>query len=323
VIAAPRAWACALPLAALACAAPPPSAGVTIADATATRAMAGTWQWRFTITRDGVRTDEDERWELAPTADWLTLAGRYQRTVVATAIDGVPFPCLQQPSYQLASTVAVTVTAAPGGARIVETGYQAAPSPCDRGLRRLAEYHATLAPGGDRLVLTWADGEATLTRVAPLPPSGPPPALAAAPAGPWAWSTTAWTADGRIQREAEAWELTVGDDGALAGCYRRTVEVRDPRGEPIACAGAPGYRYVDRYLVRGRRQDDLTERGDWRFDEIAVAADPHPCLAANPTRTIDGATIDVIGDALVLTWRGARRQVLTRPPRYSSEYAGL
>lgn len=311
-------------LALASCAAPPPATGVTIADATMTRAMAGAWEWRLTTTSGGVRTDERERWELAPTTDWLTLAGRYQRTVEVTAVDGVPFPCLQRPRYALASTVAVTVTAAPGGAQIVETSYQAAPSPCDRGLRRLARYHAAL--DGEQLVVAWADGEATLTRAAPEVPAPPPP-VATAPAGPWTWSTTSWTADGRVQREDEAWELSVGDDGALAGWYQRTVEVRDPRGDAIACAGGPGYRYVDRYLVRGARQLDPDERGDWRFDEIAVAADPHPCLAANPTRATDGATVDVIGDALVLTWRGARRQVLTRPATspaaYSSEYAGL
>lgn len=292
------------------CAAPPPASGVTIADATATRAMAGAWEWRLTTTADGVRTDEHERWELAPSADWLTLTGRYQRTVVATATDGLPFPCLQRPTYALASTVAVTVTAAPGGAHVTETSYQAAPSPCDRGLRRLATYDAAL--DGDHLILRWDGGEATLTRAAPAV-AAPAPALAPAPAGPWRWATTSWTADGRVQREDEAWELAVGADGALAGWYLRTVEVRDPRGEVIACAGAPGYRYVDRYLVRGRRQLDPDERGDWRFDEIAVDAGTHPCLAASPTRALDGATADVIGDALVLTWRGARRQVLTRP----------
>jgi hypothetical protein len=230
---------------------------------------------------------------------------------------------VQQASYRLASTVELTVTAAPGGATVAERSYQAAPSPCDRGLRRLASYHAVL--DGDRLRVSWAGGEATLTRPAPRStPPAPPPAVAVAPAGRWRWTTTAWTADGRVQREDEAWELTVGDDGALAGWYLRTVEVRDPGGDAIACAGAPGYRYVDRYLVRGHRQDDLTARGEWRFDEVGVAADPHPCLAASPTRSHDGATVDVVGDALILTWRGARRQVLTRPTAdYSSEYAGL
>jgi hypothetical protein len=302
------------------CAAPPPAAGVTIADATMTRAMAGAWEWRHSTTAGGVRTDERERWELAPTADWLTLAGHYQRTVVVTAVDGVPFPCLQRPRYSLASTVAVTVTAAPGGAQIVETSYQAAPSPCDRGLRRLARYHAAPRRRAAGSGVGRRPGDANPRR--PEVPAPSPP-VAAAPAGPWAWSTTSWTVDGRVQREDEAWELTVGDDGALAGWYQRTVEVRDPRGEAIACAGGPGYRYVDRYLVRGARQPDADERGDWRFAEVAADAALHPCLAANPTRAIDGATIDVVGDALVLTWRGARRQVLTRPPAYSSEYAGL
>ena len=132
-----------------------------------------------------------------------------------------------------------------------------------------------------------------------------------------------------MQREDETWQLALGDDGALAGWYVRTVEVRDPTGADLPCAGAPGYRFVDRYLVRGHRQaaagDD--DAGDgWRLDEVAVAAEAHPCLAANPTRARDGAELTVVGDALVLTWRGARRQVLLRPPpggQGPSEYAGL
>lgn len=298
------------------CATPPPADGVTIADAAFTRDLRGGWHWQHTTRVDDVRTDEREAWELAPTADWLTLRGRYRRVVEVTALDGVPFTCAQAPSYRLASEVDVVVTATAGGARIDEVAYRTAPSPCDRGLRRLAHYHAARDGHGARLA--WPGGSAHLTRGLPPPPP-PPLAVATAPAGPWRWSATSWTSDHRVQREDEAWELAVGDDGALTGWYRRTVEVRDPDGAIIACAGAPGYRYVDRFLVRGARDPD----GGWRFDEIAAAPDPHPCLAANPTRARDGAEVEVVGDALILTWRGARREVLQRPPAYWSEYAGL
>ncbi|MBK9032744.1 MAG: hypothetical protein IPL61_15990 [Myxococcales bacterium] len=319
--------AAALALALTACAAPaadPPR--ITIDDAIATRSLAGTWTWALTTTADGTTRTERERWDLAITGDWLRLAGRYQRTVDVRAVDGVPFTCVQAPSYRLASTVDVTVAAAPGGAVIEEVGYQVEPSPCDRGLRRLARYQARLLDD-DTLELRWADGVAHLQRA--TPPTPPPRlAVAAAPAGPWRWTATSWTAGGLVQREDERWELALGDDGALAGWYVRTVEVRDPGGAIVPCAGAPGYRFVDRYLVRGHRRPaapDDDDAGDgWRFDEVAVVAGAHPCLAASPTRAKDGAELVVIGDVVVLTWRGARRQVLRRPAAYSpSEYAGL
>ena len=293
---------------------PPPREHLAAADLLALDEMIGTWAWQHRETVDGVERDERERWTIDRGADWTALGGHYQRTVAFTATDGVPFTCAQAPRYQLASTIQLAIHATPGGAIVDELAYQAAPSPCDRGLRRRTSYLATAH--GDTLELRWDDGVAHLTRV---PPDAPPPpaplAIAAAPAGPWTWSATSWTTAGLAQREDEAWQLTLGDDGALAGWYLRTVTIRDPAGAIIPCAGAAEYRYVDRYLLRGRHQPaEGDDGGDgWRFDEVAVDAGTHPCLAAHPVRSRDGATVEVVGDALVLTWRGARRQVLHRP----------
>lgn len=311
--------------AAAACAAPPapPDDGVTIPDVMDTRAMIGTWGWvHASVDRDVARREE-EVWTFAPSAgDWTSLTGVYRRAVHFTAADGVPFTCNQRPHYTLASLVTVRAVAAPGGARVDEVAYETTPSPCDRGLRRLAAYHASIEDGA--LVLRWDGGLAHLRRI-DAPAAAPPP-IAAAPAGPWRWSATSWTKHGLVQHEDERWELTAGDDGALAGWYVRTVAVHDPAGAPIPCAGAPRYTFVDRYLVRGRALVDLSARspepattpedearpGDWRLEEHAVTADEHPCLAS-ARRALDSATFDAIGDALVLTWRGGRRQVLLRP----------
>lgn len=312
------------------CAAPEPATGIRIEDIATTRALAGTWSWRLDSGDAATTRRERETWTFAPTDDWLVVAGGYHRDVELIARDGVPFTCSQRPRYQLATDVTVRAHAAPGGAIVEEDGYRAAPSPCDPGLRMPARYQATIERG--QLVLRWPGGVAHLDRVEPagddeaVPAPAPTAAFAPAPSGPWAWSSTSWTKSGLVQREDERWELAAGPDGALAGWYQRTVTVADPAGAPIACAGAPRYTFVDRYLVRGRALIDRSagspapaespvdddRAGDWRLAETAVAPGVHPCLTS-PRRMLDGATFDVVGDALVLTWRGRRRQVLWRP----------
>lgn len=297
--------------------------GVRVADVLMTRAMAGTWEWRLDSGDAATTHRERERWTFAPSSDWRTLLGSYHRDVELIARDGVPFTCSQRPWYRLATDVVVTAHAEPGGAAVDELTYAAAPSPCEKGLRTPVRFHATLERG--QLVLRWPGGEAHLDR-APPPPPPAPPAHPPAPSGPWTWSATSWTKTGLVQREDERWELAASASGDLAGWYVRTVSIHDPTGAAIPCAGAASYQFVDRYLVRGRSLVDLSATapdparvpvdddrpGDWRFAEVAVAAGAHPCLAS-PRRMLDGATFDVVGDALVLTWRGRRRQVLWRP----------
>jgi len=311
----------------LGCAAPEAAPdGIRLEDMATTRALAGTWTWRLDSADAATTRRERERWTLAPTDQWLTLAGSYHRDVELIARDGVPFTCSQRPRYALGSDVVVRVRATPGGAIVEELSYLATPSPCDRGLRTLATYQATLEHG--QLVLRWAGGVAHLDRAddardddAPTAAPPHPPA----PSGAWSWSSTAWTTTGLVTREDERWELAAAPDGALAGWYLRTVTVVDPTGATIACAGAPRYTFVDRYLLRGRALGDLSttspapatapvdddRAGDWQLAEIASAAGAHPCLTS-PRRMLDSATFDVVGDAIVLTWRGSRRQVLAR-----------
>jgi hypothetical protein len=300
-----RATALALTLPALACRGPHDPEALTLSDIADLRDLTGTWAWQHGSDVDGVHRHEDERWSFTADLPWPEVRGQYQRTVELTATDGVPFTCAQATRYRLASSVAVAVTPAAGGATLTETSYQVAPSPCDRGLRRLATYRARWLDR-DSLRLDWDDGTATLRRADPPPPP-PPRAEPTPPAGAWRWSARSWTAGRLVQVEDERWELTVGPDGEAGGHYRRTVTVRDPDGAIVPCAGAPGYQFVDRYLVRGR------PRGEALYlREVAVAAGDHPCLAGAPSRALDEARVEVIGDHLILTWRGNRRQVLTR-----------
>lgn len=296
-----------------ACAAPHDPDALGLDDIVDLRELSGTWAWQHASTVDGVHRLELERWRFWPQEPWPHLGGRYQRTVELTAIDGAPFTCVQTARYRLASTIELAVAPAADGAIITETSYQTEPSPCDRGLRHLTRYRAYRVDD-DTLVVTWADGEATLRRVEP--PTPPPPlAVASAPAGPWRWSARTRTSAGLIQHEDERWELTVGADGALAGHYTRTLTVRDPDQATLTCADAPGYQVVDRYLVRGQpRPDGLYLR------EVAVEAGAHRCLGGDVRRSLDEARVETIGEHLVLTWRGNRRQVLARA---QSEMAGL
>ena len=104
------------------CAAPP-SDHLAVADLLALDRLIGAWDWHHREVVDGVERDERERWTLDRGADWTQLVGRYQRTVVFTATDGVPFTCAQAPRYRLASTVELAIHATPGGAVItLESG---------------------------------------------------------------------------------------------------------------------------------------------------------------------------------------------------------
>ena len=289
---------------------PTPPGALTLPDLYAANALAGEWTWGHDELEDGTARTEVERWRFTATADRRVLDGNYQRRVEIRALDGVPFVCAQRPRYALHAEHTVVAHIVGGGARIEERGYEVTPSPCDPGLRQLTSYDAEIHR--DRLILRWDGGEATLHRAVPATAApaivvAPPPA---APAGRWTWQLASWTRAGLVQIEDEDWELAMSPGGELAGTYVRATTVRSPDGAPLPCAGAPSYRYVDRYLIRGRRDPE----GDgWRLEEVGQAPGEHPCLAATPTRTRDDATAELEGEYLVLTWRGKRRQVLARP----------
>lgn len=284
---------------------PPPGDAVPLDTIVAGLQLAGAWEWRHVEIEDGTLRREEERWQFVATADPRRLIGRNRREVTVRALDDVPFLCNQAPSYQQRAEIIVAADIVRTGIALTELGYTVEPGPCDPGLRQLGAYVATVRR--DELHLAWPGGEATLRRT-DTPPRPPRPPRPPPPAGPWTWEARSWTRAGRWQHEREDWELAVSRDGRLAGSYLRTVTVGSPDGAAVPCAGAARYRVVDRYLVRGVATDD-----GWRLEEHEVEAGHHPCLAATPGRTLDGATASADGEHLVLSWRGKRRQVLARP----------
>ncbi|MBZ0230844.1 MAG: hypothetical protein K8M05_00710 [Deltaproteobacteria bacterium] len=293
-----------------ACAAetPIPEGAVPLDAIVTARQLAGAWEWAHVEVEDGTLRRERERWTFAPTPDPRRLVGRYTRDVLVRSLDGVPFQCNQETRYDQRSEIFVEATAIATGVAIREISYRVDPGPCERGLRELGSYVGKLHRG--ELELVWPGGEATLTRATDAP-EPPPPARAEPPGGRWTWNVTSWTRVGMVREEHEDWELAVGDDGMIGGTYVREVREHSPDGDVIACAGAPSWGFVDRYLVRGKPTED--GGGDWRIEEIDLVAGDHPCIAATPRRTLDSAVLAADGEHVVIRWRGKRRQVLLRP----------
>ena len=303
--------AAALLLAAVACgpAQRPPGSGAL--DPRTPASLVGEWRWVKLTEEAGTRRTEDERWQFIPGGVGVVL-GRYLRDVTVQSTDGMPFACNQATEYHQRAVFDVEVTAPTRGALVRETGYRAEPSPCDHGFRKLGQYAATV--GEQQAVLRWDDGEATLLR------TGPPPAALIAPSwtgdhpdplGAWTWSATWLEPRGPRRTATEAWQIANGPDATLNATVVRTVETVDPDGATIACAGTDRWTSTERIALEGRPAE-----GDvLRFREVAVEATPHPCQRTSPNRILDDATLEQIGDFLVLEWRGDRRQVLARPAR--------
>ena len=271
--------------------------------------LAGTWRWILHTDENATSRVEDELWQLhADPAAPSHLVGRYLRTVEVRSTDHVPFPCNQRLFYRQRALFDVTAEAQGGEFVMHETGYQVEPSPCDHGFRQTGAYH--LEPLGTRAVLRWDDGTQTLWHIdaervpLPEPPWGP----ISEPTGAWRWALTSYDEDHYARDEAEWWEITWRSATALDATYRRRVTVRTVDGSTIPCANAPSWSYEDAYVLDGVREEE-----HWHLREVAVEPGEHPCLAPTPTRTLDEATAEQIGDYLVLEWRGKRRQVLHRP----------
>jgi hypothetical protein len=283
--------------------------------------LVGGWRWIHRSTEDGTTRVEDEEWRFRPLPGVPTrLVGRYVRTVEVRSDDRTPFRCNQRPWYRQRAVFDVEVDAAAGGFAIRELDQRAEPSPCDSGFRRLGSYTARL--GGARLVLRWSDakGEAagggfqtlwqTDGALAPLP-EDPWPARPEITGG-WRWDASSFDAAGNVHDESEWWQITRRSETRLDATYRRRVTVRAPDGaSTIACAGAPSWTFDDAYVLEATREREGGGEG-WHFFELAAQPGGHPCLRATPTRHLDEATAEQIGDHLVLTWRGKRRQVLYR-----------
>lgn len=256
----------------------------------------------------GVRRVEVETWRI--TASGPELAGAVTREVTFLATDGTPFTCNQDLQYRQEAVYQLEGRRDRRGFWLRETGYQARPSPCDPGHRELLRYRGRWARG--TLALTWDGGSQTLRPAAPDRPdvrssTRPGSGDGASLAGAWRWQGRSARQDsGEIRVEIEAWALVEDASGLIQGSLTRTVTVFHEHGRVHGCSGDTFYRYRDRYTLRGRRHGDRLT-----LAEVAVAAEAHPCLRG-VARHLDTATGALVGDYLVLTWRGQRRQVLRR-----------
>ncbi len=283
----------------------PPPQQFTIVD------LVGGWRWIHRTAEDGTSRVEDEQWRFRPMPGVPTqLVGRYVRTVEVRSEDRTPFRCNQRPWYRQRAVFDVEVEITRAGFAIRELEHRAEPSPCDPGERRLGTYDAELA--GAQLVLRFPGGAQTLWEIddelAPLP-EDPWPARPEI-TGSWRWDASSFDDARNVRDESEWWQITRRTETRLDATYRRRVTVRSPDGAArIACAGGPSWTFDDAYVL------DATRDGErWRFHELAAQPGDHPCLRATPRRHLDEATAEQVGDHLVLTWRGKRRQVLYRGP---------
>jgi hypothetical protein len=223
------------------------------------------------------------------------------------ALDGESFLCNQRTAYQQAAVFDVIVRIDDAVLDVEEVAYDTVASPCEPGERRLARYRGRLSSAG--ITLAWDGGEQVLR---PLPAREVPRAALELPrppgiAGAWRWVMRGHDGKGQVRDEVESWELAVNERGDLGGTYVREVVTWALDGSTISCAGAASWRFTDRYTVRGTVDGDA-----FTITEITVDAGDHPCLAPTPTRHLDAGRGVRVGDHLVLTWQGDRRQVLHR-----------
>lgn len=309
-------------------------------------ALYGTWEWEHAVDEPSLHRVEREQWKWIPASTPGVVFGQYLREVTVTS-DGLPFACNQDQQYTQrawfeveARAVTVTDDASLTIVRrkpkstvkieIVEKAYRTEPSPCDHGFRKLGRYLVTThrargagSAGGDRAVLTFPEGRQTLRRTSATGgPLAVPWERSPSPlAGAWRWSTQSTDEQGLVRSEDERWELALTNPsfnlglGAAAehakifdAVVTRRVRITSPDGSLIPCADAATYGFEDRYVLTGKRRGTLIA-----LQETGVSAGEHPCLHARAERTLDTATLEHLGDFLVLEWRGKRRQVLHRP----------
>ncbi len=275
--------------------------------------LIGGWTWEHRAAEAGTTRVEAESWRFRPTGTPTQLAGRYVRTVTVQSDDRVPFECNQRTRYRQRAVFDVVVDVTRTGYEVRETASRAEPGPCDHGFRKLGAYTATLGDtashGHATVQLAWAGGTQTLTRTdsataaLPADPWPTEPGLA----GAWRWESSSYDREGNVQDETEWWYVTPRTATRLDATYRRRVTVRSPDGTRITCANAASWTFDDAYVLDGQRED-----AHWHFHELAAQPGDHPCLRVSPRRALDEATVEQLGDALVVEWRGKRRQVLTR-----------
>lgn len=280
---------------------PPAAPSTAPTTPTSTAEITGAWRWSHATEADRVRRVEVEHWHLR--AERGAVHGTCERVVTFLAVDGIPFTCSQTLTYELHTTYRVTGSYRNRTLELSEVSYIARPSPCDDGYRTMAEYRGELR--GDELVIGWPGGTQALTRTTETAATADEAAAPRA-AGAWRWQTRD-EQRGEIHVEVEEWDLAEDESGQISGTVTRTITVFDPQGHRYTCSGDTYYRYQDRYTIRGMRAGTALS-----LSEIAVEPERHPCLTYQE-RHLDTAVAELIGDYLVLTWRGQRRQVLHRP----------
>jgi len=275
-----------------------------------TSAFAGDWRWIQIVEHEDTRQVEVEDWHLDD--DGERLSGSYRRRVVVMARGGLPFSCNQDVWYQLVTDYQVTGGPGEEGMELRETSAHPHPSPCDDGKRHRASYRVQ-PTGPEELTLTSEVGRQVLQRSSPAVAVRESHRAAAVPTavptGVFTWRNHRQVAD-LVRVEHESWQLEQTETDRVAGRYRRSVTVFHPGGEPIACAGAPAYRYVDEYVVRGTL-DPSSHGRRMNLEEVSYQAGTSPCMA-QATRTLDAGRAIIYPDYLAITWRGRNHQILAR-----------
>ncbi|MEZ4367059.1 MAG: hypothetical protein R2939_12360 [Kofleriaceae bacterium] len=280
--------------------------------------LRGEWRWLLAREAEGVRTVEDERWEFvddraSSAAQAQALLGRYVRDVEFTSLDGSPFACNQAPRYRQRAVFELVATVEAGAVTIRETDARAEPSPCEHGLRTLTSYRAEL--GRATVGLTSPRGAQTLLRTGPGPATLAPvvwPGDAPVMSGAWTFAATTLGDADLVRDEVEHWQLTVDGDDHLAGTVEREIRYRTADGSAPACGGPTSWRLRERVRLEGQRDDDRYVLRE--AEVLARAVEPAaPGCPPGAARVLDSALVELAGDALVLEWRGKRRQVLLRP----------
>ena len=269
--------------------------------------LLGEWRWMHSQDEAGVHFVESERWQFVRRGP-LAL-GRYVRELHATSTDGRPFGCSQTTSYQQRASFDLTVDATTKTLNLHEVGFHAEPSPCDHGFRQLTDYQVEL--NAATAVLHYPGGEQRLIHVGPEPSVLDTPTWAGDTPnidGRWQWSAVSRDGAGRDRHESETWVLSRTPDEHVSAQVTRTINVVDPDGAIIPCAGASHWQVAEHVHLEGYRLDER-----YLIRETEVLRDVSPCLPVEAKRIYDSAFAIMDGDHLELTWRGNRRQLLTRP----------
>jgi hypothetical protein len=263
----------------------------------------GHYSYSESSQHDGAKRIDHEEWDV--TGEGKTLRATYKRSVTFLSSNAEPFACRQALYYRLQATYQLEGRLTSEGITLEETDVRTTPSPCERGTRPLVRYRGKRVDGG--LLLRWHGGEQLLLRTSPA--MATPPAHNSAVTGKWMWKNRLPLDSDQVRVELETWTLNEAADGAIKGSYERLVTAYTQSGEPIPCAGAHRYSFRDRYSVSGTRRAAQIEIHEIR----ALESTSHPCLATK-RRHRDSGTGHLMGDSLVIAWRGYHRQVLHRIP---------